>query len=48
MGYRIGTLAEDGLRKSYTHNNFPILKFSLTQGLKQIFPGLTACITRTK
>ena len=36
MGYRIGTLAGDGLRKTYTHNNFAILKFSLTQGLKQI------------
>ena len=36
--FRIGTLAENGLRKSYTHNNFAILKFSLTQGLKQILP----------
>ena len=39
MGYRTGILARDGLRKSYTHNNFAILKFSLTQGLKQILPG---------
>ena len=39
MGYRIGTLAGDKLRKSYTHNNFAISKFSLTQGLKQILPG---------
>ena len=39
MGYRIGTLVGDGLRKTYTHNNFAILKFSLTQGLKQILPG---------
>ena len=37
MGYRIGTLTGDGLRKSYTHN-FAILKFSLTQGLKRILP----------
>ena len=39
MGYRIGAFAGNGLRKSYTHNNFEILKFSLTQGLKQILPG---------
>ena len=39
MGYRIGTLARAGLRKTYTHNNFSLLKFSLTQGLKQILPG---------
>ena len=36
MGYRIGTWTGEGLRKTYTHNNFAILKFSLTQGLKQI------------
>ena len=39
MGYRTETLAEDGLRKTYTHNNFEVLKFSMTQGLKQILPG---------
>ena len=38
MEYRIGTLTGDGLRKTCTHNNFAILKFSLTQGLKQILP----------
>ena len=36
MRYRIGILAGDRLRKTYTGNNFAILKFSLTQGLKQI------------
>ena len=39
MGYRIRALAADNLRKTYTHENFAILKFSLTQGLKQILPG---------
>ena len=39
MGHGIGTLAGDGLTKTYTHNNFPILKFSLTERLKQILPG---------
>ena len=39
MGYRIGTLTGDGLRKTSTDNNFAILNFSLTQGLKQILPG---------
>ena len=39
MGNRIGTLAGDRLKNSYTHNNFAILKFSLTQGLKQMLPG---------
>ena len=39
MGYRIGTLAGDGLGQLYTHNNFAILKFSLIQGLKQILLG---------
>ena len=36
MGYRIEILAGDKLRKTYTHNDFAILKFSLTQGLKKI------------
>ena len=31
MGYRIG--------HTHTHNNFEVLKLSLTQGLKQILPG---------
>ena len=39
MGYRIETLAGDGLRKTYTYNNLAILKFSWTQRLKQILPG---------
>ena len=39
MGYRTETLAGDGLRKTYTHNNFEVSKFSMTQGLKQILPG---------
>ena len=39
MGYRIGALAGDSLRTRYIHDNFAILKFSLTQGLKQILPG---------
>ena len=39
MGCRMGTLAGDGLKKTYTPNNFAILKFSLTQGLKQILSG---------
>ena len=39
MEYKIRTLAGDGLKNSYTHNNFLILKFSLTQELKQILPG---------
>ena len=39
MGYRIETLAGDGLKKTHTPNNFAILKFSLTQGLKQILSG---------
>ena len=39
MEYRIGTLTGDELRKTCTDNNLAILKFSLTQGLKQIFPG---------
>ena len=39
MKYRNRTLAEDRLRKTYTHTSFVILKFSLTQGLKQILPG---------
>ena len=34
MGYRTVILASDGLRKSYTHNDFAMLKFLLTQGLK--------------
>ena len=48
MGYRTVILASDGLRKSYTHNDFTMLKFLLTQGLKQMLPGLTACIASTK
>ena len=39
MRYRIETLAGDGLGKTYTQNNFAVLKFSLSQGLKQILPG---------
>ena len=39
MGYRIWALAADSLRKTYTYENLAILKFSLTQGLKQILPG---------
>ena len=39
MGYGTETLTGDGLRKSYTHNNFAILKFSLTQRLNQILPS---------
>ena len=39
MGYRIRTLVGDRLKKSGTRNNFAILKFSLTEGLKQILPG---------
>ena len=39
MGYRTETLAGDGLRKTYSHNNFEVLTFSMTQGLKQILPG---------
>ena len=35
MGYRIGALAGDSLRKTYTHKDFAILKFSLIQGLKE-------------
>ena len=35
----IGTLHGDSLRKSYTHNNIAILKFSLAQGLKQLLPS---------
>ena len=35
----IGILARDSLRKSYTHNDIAILKFSLTQGLKLLLPG---------
>ena len=48
MRYRIRTLVGDRLKKSGTHNNFAILKFSLTEGLKQILPGQTACIDSTK
>ena len=36
MEYRNGTLAGNGLRKTYTQNNFAILKILLTQGLKQM------------
>ena len=39
MGYKNGELTGDGLRKTYIRNNVAILKFSLTQGLKQILPG---------
>ena len=35
MGYRIGALTGEGLRQICTHNNFAILQFSLTQGLKK-------------
>ena len=38
MGYRIGTLAGNRLRKSDTHNSFAILKVSLIHGLKQMLP----------
>ena len=48
MEYRTGILARDRLIKSCTHNNFAILKFSLTQGLKQILPGCIARIASTK
>ena len=39
MGFKIGALAGNELRKSYIHDNLAILMFSLTQGLKQILPG---------
>ena len=42
MGYRLGHI------HTYTHNSFAIIKFSLTQGLKKILPGLTARIASTK
>ena len=42
MGYRIGHI------HTYTHDNFAILKFSFTQGLKKILPGETARIASTK
>ena len=32
-------MAGESLRKTCTHKNFAILKFLLTQGLKQILPG---------
>ena len=48
MGYRIEALAGDGLRDTYTHNNFAILNFSLTKRLKQILPGKTVQIASTK
>ena len=41
MGHRIGHI------HTYTHNNFAILKFLLTQGLNRL-PGLTARIASTK
>ena len=33
---------------TYTHNNFAILMFSFTQGLKQILPGEPARFASTK
>ena len=42
-GKKLGTCIH-----TYTYNNFAILKFSLTQGLKQILPGETARVPSTK
>ena len=39
MGYRIGAMAGDSSKNTYTHKNFVLLKFSFTQGLEQMLPG---------
>ena len=50
MGYRNRILTGDGLRNTYTYiqNNIAVIRFPLTQRLKQILPGKTAGIFSIK